>query len=73
MTYRGHIKNGQIVLEESPPLPEGAVVTVEVVEAGDGRPTIWQELLDIAGTAHGLPEDMSKNHDHYLYGTPKKE
>jgi hypothetical protein len=27
-------------------------------------------LFSIAGTAHG-PKDWSKEHDHYLYGTPK--
>jgi hypothetical protein len=27
-------------------------------------------LFSIAGTAHG-PRDLSKEHDHYLYGTPK--
>jgi hypothetical protein len=30
MSYRGHIKNGQIVLDEPAQLPEGAAVTVEV-------------------------------------------
>jgi len=28
-------------------------------------------LFSIAGTAHG-PDDQSIEHDHYLYGTPKK-
>ena len=28
-------------------------------------------LFSIAGTAHG-PPDQSLEHDHYLYGTPKK-
>ncbi len=32
MTYRGHIKNGQILLEEPAPLPEGARVNVELVQ-----------------------------------------
>ena len=32
MTYRGHIKNGQIALDEPAQLPEGAEVNVEVVE-----------------------------------------
>jgi hypothetical protein len=33
MTYRGHIKNGEIKLDKPVPLPEGASVNVEVVEA----------------------------------------
>ena len=32
MTYRGHIKNGQITLDEPARLPEGAEVNVEVVQ-----------------------------------------
>jgi hypothetical protein len=32
MTYRGHVKNGQILLEEPVRLPEGAEVQVELTE-----------------------------------------
>jgi hypothetical protein len=32
MTYRGHVKDGQITLDEPARLPEGAQVTIEVVE-----------------------------------------
>jgi hypothetical protein len=34
MTYRGQVKNGQIALDESVHLPEGARVNVEVAEQG---------------------------------------
>lgn len=71
MIYRGHIKNGQITLDEPAALPEGAEVNVEIVDS-NGGPSIWEKLQDLAGTVEGLPEDMAKNHDHYLYGTPKK-
>jgi hypothetical protein len=30
------------------------------------RRTIGAALLDVAGTAEGLPRDMARNHDHYL-------
>jgi hypothetical protein len=32
MTYRGHVKNGQIALDEPAQLPEGAAVNVEIAE-----------------------------------------
>jgi hypothetical protein len=32
MTYRGHIKNGQVALDEQAQLPEGAAVQIEVLE-----------------------------------------
>jgi len=71
MTYRGHIKNGQITLDEPAQLPEGAEVSVEVVESQAKR-TIWEKLLSIAGTVEG-PEDWAENHDHYIHGTPKRK
>ena len=73
MTYRGHVRNGQITLNESIRLPEGAEVNIEVVKNGEQQPTVWNELLKLAGTVDGLPPDMAENHDHYLYGTPKKK
>ena len=30
-------------------------------------------LAEIVGTAEDLPADLSINHDHYLYGTPKRQ
>jgi hypothetical protein len=72
MTYRGRVKNGQITLDEPVQLPEGAELKVEIVENSNPPPTIWQKLRNLAGTVEGLPSDMAENHDHYLYGTPKK-
>lgn len=73
MTYRGHVKNGQIVLDASTALPEGAEVNVEIVEDPEAKAPIWDKLLKLAGSAPGLPADMAENHDHYLYGIPKKK
>ena len=33
---------------------------------------LGEMLLSFAGKAKGLPGDVAENHDHYLYGTPKK-
>jgi hypothetical protein len=32
MTYRGRIRNGQVLLDEPARLPEGAEVNVEIIE-----------------------------------------
>jgi hypothetical protein len=32
MTYRGHVKNGQIALDEPAQLPEGVAVSVQLLE-----------------------------------------
>jgi hypothetical protein len=72
MAYRGRVKNGVIVLEPSANLPEGAEVEVSSWQAEQEIPTLYERLKDVIGTADGLPADSSVNHDHYLYGAPKK-
>ena len=82
MTYRGHVKNGVVVLDEHANLPEGAEVEVEISSeeteppkpkspTGDGT-TLGQRLMKYAGMVKDLPSDLSRNHDHYLHGTPKR-
>jgi len=34
--------------------------------------SVWDALLEFAGTAEGLPPDLAENHDHYLHGAPKR-
>jgi len=72
MTYRGHVKNGAVVLDEPASLPEGAEVNVQLLSQPPEEPTLGQMLMKHAGKAKGLPKDLARNHDHYLYGTPKK-
>ena len=71
MTYQGKVKNGVVVLEGNPSLADGTVVRVEPVE---DRP-----LVDLVRATEHLsgdtdwPADGAAEHDHYLYGTPKRE
>lgn len=44
------------------------VITVEPVPAADA----WDVLEKLAGTITA-PPDWSSEHDHYLYGTPKRQ
>lgn len=81
MTLYGHVKDGAIVLDEQVSLPEGVAVRLELLpdqphaesEAAQ-KPTgnVWEALRALAGTVEG-PPDWARNHDHYLYGTPKRE
>lgn len=42
-------------------------------EAAPDAPVRWGEaLMEIAGTAEGLPPDFAENHDHYLHSAPKQ-
>ena len=77
MTYRGRVRDGVVVLDASASLPEGTEVRVEPVgEAAETcaprQDTLAEVMLRFAGKAKGLPPDASLNHDHYLYGTPKR-
>ncbi len=73
MTYRGRVKNGVIVLDDSAALPDGTEVQIEPVNGEDERgPTLAERLKDVIGIAEGLPPDMARNHDHYIHGAPKK-
>lgn len=72
MTYRGRVKNGVVVLEPPATLPEGVEVQVTPT-AEEQLPPTWAEVFkDVIGKAEDLPPDSSINHDHYLYGVPKK-
>jgi hypothetical protein len=76
MTYRGHIENGVVVLDESAELPEGVGVEINIL-AGDGASqgdadNAHARLMRFAGIIKDMPEDASLNVDHYLYGHPKR-
>ncbi len=79
MTYHGHVEKGVVVLDDLVTLPEGLAVIVEPFPVGkqesardEHGETLGQRLLKHAGKAIGLPHDMAENHDHYLYGSPKR-
>ena len=79
MVYRGHVRDGVVVLEPPTVLPEGVEVRVEIVPVESDGPqldeqgqTLGQKLMKYAGRAVGLPEDAALAHDHYLYGAPKE-
>jgi hypothetical protein len=71
MTYRGHVENGVVVLDEPAALAEGTEVAVEPIGA-EVRPTLAERFKDVIGSVSDLPADMAEQHDHYIHGTPKK-
>jgi len=70
MTYKGHIKNGTVVLDQPVALPDGAEVNVDLVAAQPPVP-LAESLKSVIGRATGLPPDASSRKRHYLYGHPK--
>ena len=79
MTYRGTVKNGVVVLEDPKALPEGSTVSVRALKGRKhaGKPhrpkSLYERLKPFIGIAEDLPSDFSINHDHYLYGAPKRK
>jgi hypothetical protein len=84
MTVRGKVKNGKVFLDNPRAIPEGTRVEVRPAKkrkpAAKGKrpkakPTprsLAERLANVLGKATGLPPDASINHDHYLYGLPKR-
>lgn len=71
----GKVVNGVIVLDQPGELADGTSVRVRpggkrTESVGSDR--LKEMLLGFAGTVEGLPSDFALNHDHYLYGVPKK-
>jgi len=81
MTYQGHVESGAVVLDTPVMLPDGTKVEVAVLEMADAsseRKPIWEIALELANSipeedVKKMPTDGSINHDHYLYGTRKRE
>jgi hypothetical protein len=86
--FRGVVRNGQVVLDNPLPYPDGTQIRIEVVPrelakppepAEDFEPITAEEaasdpLLWLAYHAvdTGIP-DLADQHDHYIYGTPKRK
>jgi hypothetical protein len=68
MSFVGVVSKGTVVLPPDANLPDGTEVRVEPLRA---KP-LSERLSDVIGIVHGGPSDLAENHDHYLYGTPKK-
>jgi hypothetical protein len=83
MTISGTVQNGVVVLGEGQTLPEGASVQIVFVPPREhladapATPSIWDELArlgrEVESLPCDLPEDLAINHDHYLYGAPKRQ
>lgn len=78
MVYMGHVENGVVVLDEPATFTNGTLVRVEpanqntFTDEEETGPTIAERYAAIIGKAETLPSDAAENHDHYLYGVPKR-
>ncbi len=73
MILFGKVSKGTVILSPEAHLPDGTEVRVEpVVHGKTNRDDRVAALRRIAAGLEGLPDDLARNHDHYLYGTPRK-
>lgn len=70
-TISAHFDGKAIVPDEPLDLPVGQRLQVEIRTdtAGEGR---FAELLELTADVPDVPADLAAQHDHYLYGTPKR-
>lgn len=68
MTARGMVQGGVVVLDETVPLPEGAIVEVRVLQPQAPNPG-RDALLRFAGVVDDLPPNASETIDRVLYGS----
>ena len=71
MSITATVENDTIKLPAGVHLPDGTTVRIEAIE--DTGPTLAERLAPFIGVAKDLPPDLAENHDHYLYGTPKRK
>ena len=63
------VKRGKLVLESPMPFPDGMRVRVMVAAETSEDPLLWliENAVDTGIT------DLADEHDHYIYGTPKRK
>lgn len=68
-TFDGHALLPDTALELEP--NTRYLVTIQTIEPSPESGDLWDLLESLAGTVPA-PPDWSEEHDHYLYGTPKR-
>ncbi len=69
------IYDGQVLRPETPLDLEANtryLVTITPVDLSDPQMTAWDVLDSLAGSVDA-PADWASQHDHYLYGNPKRQ
>jgi hypothetical protein len=70
-TILAKFNGGVIVPDEPLNLPQGQRLRVEV-EPIDTDPPRFADLLELEADIPDTSSDLASQHDHYLYGTPKR-
>jgi hypothetical protein len=71
VSYKGKVKNGVVILPRDAKLPNGTEVQVTPV-IPEQAVDFTNMLVSLSKKVRGLPRDLAAQHDHYLYGNPKR-
>ena len=76
IALKGHY-DGKVIVPEGPvnlPAGERLLITLRLMRKrkGSKKQSALQWMADNAVADDRLPSDLAHEHDHYLYGTPKK-
>ncbi len=74
MSITAIVENDTIKLPPGVHLPDGTRVNIEMTEQPKTTPSrpLAERYAKFVGLADDLPEDLARNHDHYLHGAAKK-
>lgn len=76
IAVKAHFDGKVIVPDEPVDLPKGEplLLRIEVVRKSARRPkkSVFDWIVENRIDDDSLPTDLAHQHDHYLYGTPKK-
>ncbi|MFN7562215.1 MAG: hypothetical protein ACK5TH_10595 [Prosthecobacter sp.] len=72
MTITARVQNRTIHLPADVPIADGTLVTIHTEEVVQPKKAAGSWMLKYAGMADDLPTDAASQHDHYLYGAPKR-
>ena len=71
MSITSTVENNMIKLPAGVQLPDGTPVRVEPLNAPP-RKSFGARYAKFIGAVRDAPTDLAENHDHYLYGAPKR-
>ena len=76
MTVNAHFDGRAIIPDEPLDIPPNEALIVQIERVGPGEPLETSALAWLATNAvenDALPTDLADQHDHYLYGHPKRD
>lgn len=70
VVFDGHVLRPEIPLDLQP--NTRYVITIQNAPTSVTQDDVWDTLEAMTGTCEA-PPDWASEHDHYLYGTPKRQ